>query len=106
MFEFIHYAQINGGRRAGAEEKGALEEWHIQNASFWLDIRIILRTMGRFVRRLEAGQSKLPDRDRRKARRQDPAKFTGLGRTGHETGSSTCRLLSTPSCGTDGKGVH
>jgi hypothetical protein len=43
MFEFIHYAQINGGQRAGAEEKGAVKEWYIQNASFWLDIRIILR---------------------------------------------------------------
>jgi len=40
------WAQINGGRRAGAEEKGALDERHIQNASFWLDIRIMLRTMG------------------------------------------------------------
>jgi lipopolysaccharide/colanic/teichoic acid biosynthesis glycosyltransferase len=43
MFEFIHYAQINGGQRAGAEEKGAVKEWYIHNASFWLDIRIILR---------------------------------------------------------------
>ena len=42
MFDFIHYAQINGGQRAGAEEKGALKESYIQNAS-WLDIRIILR---------------------------------------------------------------
>ena len=42
----LNLAQINGGQRAGAEEKGALKEWYIQNASFWLDIRIILR-MGR-----------------------------------------------------------
>jgi lipopolysaccharide/colanic/teichoic acid biosynthesis glycosyltransferase len=44
MFEFVHCTQINCGQRAGAEDKGALKEWYIQNASFWLDIRIILRT--------------------------------------------------------------
>jgi lipopolysaccharide/colanic/teichoic acid biosynthesis glycosyltransferase len=46
VFDFIHYAQINGGQRSGVEEKGALKEWHIQNASFWLDIRIMLHAMG------------------------------------------------------------
>jgi lipopolysaccharide/colanic/teichoic acid biosynthesis glycosyltransferase len=43
MFEFIHYARINGDRHAFVEEKWRAE-WHIQNASFWLDIRVILRT--------------------------------------------------------------
>ena len=63
MFEFIHYAQINGGQRAGAEEKGAVKEWYIHNASFWLDIRIILRTIGIVLFGNgfgSAGQSKLP----------------------------------------------
>ena len=39
------WAQINGGRRVGPEAKGALDEWYVKNASFWLDIRIILRTI-------------------------------------------------------------
>ena len=40
------WAQTNDGRRVGPEEKGALDEWPIQNASLWLDIRIILGTTG------------------------------------------------------------
>jgi lipopolysaccharide/colanic/teichoic acid biosynthesis glycosyltransferase len=40
------WAQINGGRQITAEEKGMLDEWYVRNASVWLDIRIILRTVG------------------------------------------------------------
>ena len=40
------WAQINGGREITAEEKGVLDEWYVRNASVWLDIRIILRTVG------------------------------------------------------------
>jgi lipopolysaccharide/colanic/teichoic acid biosynthesis glycosyltransferase len=39
------WAQINGGREITPEEKGALDEWYVRNASVWLDIRIILRTV-------------------------------------------------------------
>jgi lipopolysaccharide/colanic/teichoic acid biosynthesis glycosyltransferase len=40
------WAQINGGRVITAEEKGVLDEWYVRNASVWLDIRIILHTIG------------------------------------------------------------
>ena len=40
------WAQINGGRQIAPEAKGVLDEWYVRNASFWLDIRIILRTVG------------------------------------------------------------
>ena len=40
------WAQINGGRQNTAEKKGVLDEWYVSNASVWLDIRIILRTVG------------------------------------------------------------
>jgi lipopolysaccharide/colanic/teichoic acid biosynthesis glycosyltransferase len=40
------WAQINGGRVITAEEKGVLDEWYVRNASVWLDIRIILHTVG------------------------------------------------------------
>ena len=40
------WAQINGGREITPEEKGVLDEWYVRNASVWLDIRIILRTVG------------------------------------------------------------
>jgi lipopolysaccharide/colanic/teichoic acid biosynthesis glycosyltransferase len=35
------WAQINGGNLINAEEKGALDEWYIRNASLWLDLRIV-----------------------------------------------------------------
>jgi lipopolysaccharide/colanic/teichoic acid biosynthesis glycosyltransferase len=38
-------AQIYGGRDILPEEKNALDIWYIQNASPWLDIRILLRTL-------------------------------------------------------------
>jgi lipopolysaccharide/colanic/teichoic acid biosynthesis glycosyltransferase len=40
------WAQINGGREITPEDKGVLDEWYVRNASVWLDIRIILRTVG------------------------------------------------------------
>jgi lipopolysaccharide/colanic/teichoic acid biosynthesis glycosyltransferase len=38
-------AQINGGTLLSAKEKDALDEWYIQHASLWLDIKILLQTM-------------------------------------------------------------
>ena len=39
------WAQINGGREISAEDKAALDIWYIMNASIWLDITILLRTL-------------------------------------------------------------
>ena len=39
------WAQINGGNLVTTEEKGALDDWYIQNASFWLDLRTVLFTL-------------------------------------------------------------
>jgi lipopolysaccharide/colanic/teichoic acid biosynthesis glycosyltransferase len=39
------WAQINGGRQNTVEEKGMLDQWYVRNASAWLDICIILRTV-------------------------------------------------------------
>jgi lipopolysaccharide/colanic/teichoic acid biosynthesis glycosyltransferase len=39
------WAQINGGNLITTEEKGALDDWYIHNASFWLDLRIALFTL-------------------------------------------------------------
>jgi lipopolysaccharide/colanic/teichoic acid biosynthesis glycosyltransferase len=38
-------AQVNGGRHLSAEDKNALDIWYIRNASLWLDIKILLRTL-------------------------------------------------------------
>jgi lipopolysaccharide/colanic/teichoic acid biosynthesis glycosyltransferase len=40
------WAQINGGNLITKEEKGALDDWYIRNASLWLDARIGLFTLG------------------------------------------------------------
>jgi lipopolysaccharide/colanic/teichoic acid biosynthesis glycosyltransferase len=39
------WAQVNGGKLLTAEEKNLLDEWYIGNASCWLDLRIIGRTI-------------------------------------------------------------
>jgi lipopolysaccharide/colanic/teichoic acid biosynthesis glycosyltransferase len=39
------WAQINGGRDISPEDKAALDIWYIVNASLWLDISILLRTL-------------------------------------------------------------
>lgn len=39
------WAQINGGNLITTEEKGALDDWYIQNASLWLDLRTVLFTV-------------------------------------------------------------
>ena len=39
------WAQVNGGRDISPEDKAALDIWYIMNASPWLDITILLRTL-------------------------------------------------------------
>lgn len=39
------WAQVNGGREISTEDKEALDIWYITNASLWLDITILLRTL-------------------------------------------------------------
>ncbi len=39
------WAQINGGNLVTTEEKGALDDWYVRNASLWLDLRIALFTL-------------------------------------------------------------
>jgi lipopolysaccharide/colanic/teichoic acid biosynthesis glycosyltransferase len=39
------WAQVNGGRIISPQDKGLLDLWYVQNASFVLDFKIMLRTM-------------------------------------------------------------
>ena len=39
------WAQIHGGKLVNAEEKNALDEWYVRNASPKLDVAIVLRTL-------------------------------------------------------------
>lgn len=38
-------AQVNGGKLLSPEEKDALDEWYVRNASLWLDLSILIRTV-------------------------------------------------------------
>src|ERR1700689_4413050 len=39
------WAQIHGGKRVEADDKGLLDDWYVEHASLWLDITIIFRTV-------------------------------------------------------------
>jgi hypothetical protein len=38
------WAQVNGGKLLGKEEKGKLDEWYVRNLSLGLEVRIIMMT--------------------------------------------------------------
>jgi lipopolysaccharide/colanic/teichoic acid biosynthesis glycosyltransferase len=44
------WAQVNGGKSISVEKKKELDEWYIRHASFWLDLRILLKTIAFMVR--------------------------------------------------------
>jgi lipopolysaccharide/colanic/teichoic acid biosynthesis glycosyltransferase len=44
------WAQVSGGNLISPEEKDALDEWYIRNASLWLDIRILFLTLACVIR--------------------------------------------------------
>lgn len=44
------WAQVHGGKLITSSEKNALDEWYIRNASLWLDILIIAKTLKTVVR--------------------------------------------------------
>jgi lipopolysaccharide/colanic/teichoic acid biosynthesis glycosyltransferase len=39
------YAQVQGGRNLSVEDKNTLDVWYVCNASLWLDLTILLRTL-------------------------------------------------------------
>jgi lipopolysaccharide/colanic/teichoic acid biosynthesis glycosyltransferase len=39
------WAQVNGGKLLTVEEKNARDEWYIRNASLWLDLKILVKTV-------------------------------------------------------------
>lgn len=43
------WAQINGGRTISGRDKAALDIWYVRNASAWLDISILVRTLTMMV---------------------------------------------------------
>ena len=45
------WAQVNGRNALSWEEKFALDVWYVDHWSFWLDLRILWRTVWNVVRR-------------------------------------------------------
>lgn len=45
------WAQINGRNALSWDEKFALDLWYVDNRSFWLDIRILMMTVSKVLRR-------------------------------------------------------
>ncbi len=45
------WAQVNGRNAISWDEKLAYDVWYVDNQSFWLDIRIVARTLWKVVRR-------------------------------------------------------
>lgn len=45
------WAQVNGRNAIGWDEKFALDVWYVDNQSFWLDMRILLLTVSKVIRR-------------------------------------------------------
>ena len=43
------WAQVKGGREISASDKAALDVWYLRNASLWLDISILARTIPTIV---------------------------------------------------------
>ncbi len=44
------WAQVHGRNALSWEEKFALDVWYVDNASFWLDVQVLWRTVGRVLR--------------------------------------------------------
>ena len=55
------WAQVNGGKLLDPEEKDALDEWYIRNASFRLDIRILFMTLQLVLRGEHLGEAAIAD---------------------------------------------
>ncbi len=45
------WAQVNGRNAISWEEKFELDIWYVENRSLWLDIKILVMTVGKVVRR-------------------------------------------------------
>ena len=45
------WAQVNGRNALSWEQKFTLDVWYVDNRSFWLDIRVIARTIGNVLKR-------------------------------------------------------
>jgi sugar transferase EpsL len=52
------WAQINGRNALSWDEKFALDVWYIDNSSFWLDLKIVVKTFFVVLNRRNINSSK------------------------------------------------
>lgn len=45
------WAQVNGRNAISWEDKFKLDVWYVDNRTFWLDMKILLKTIGKVIRR-------------------------------------------------------
>jgi len=55
------WAQVNGGKLLSPEEKDALDEWYIRNASLHLDLRILFMTLQTVFRGERLGEAAIAE---------------------------------------------
>lgn len=58
------WAQVRGRNAISWEEKLALDVWYVDNRSFWLDLRILMETIVKVIRRegiSAAGEATMPE---------------------------------------------
>jgi len=77
------WAQVNGGRLLSAEEKDALDEWYIRNASLWLDVRIFAMTVLCLARGDRRSETALARARGMQPLRSDGATARGQGGSSH-----------------------
>jgi lipopolysaccharide/colanic/teichoic acid biosynthesis glycosyltransferase len=65
------WAQVNGAKLLSKDEKEALDEYYIRNASFWMDMRITGSTIGVLFQRRSSSQEL--SADLRNVKRKDAA---------------------------------
>jgi lipopolysaccharide/colanic/teichoic acid biosynthesis glycosyltransferase len=54
------WAQVNGRNAIGWKEKFELDIWYVEHHSLWLDLRILLTTLKKVLRRADISQSGHP----------------------------------------------
>ncbi|WP_052763877.1 sugar transferase [Microvirga massiliensis] len=75
------WAQVNGGRALDALEKNSYDEWYVRNASFWVDVRILLMSFGVFFR----GERHLAGRPHQSAPQNPSGVGAALQGAGHSS---------------------
>ena len=87
------WAQIHGGKLVSAAEKNDLDEWYVHNASLWLDLKILLRTIFIVLTGDRRNQNRLALAAEDKRQRQNGRVPAGDGVTFDEPISRSLRRL-------------